>query len=88
MREAILNASLEDARPVVLRMVRLSFRRRLYIYARRHSIVDFESVLVTQRNRDFQQSNIDAAQLKATAAQVAASVEELLVVFDSISRLL
>ena len=85
LREGISAASVANARPVLLRMIRLSFRRRVYQYAQHHSIVDFDSVLVTQRHRNFNAATIAAAQAKATEAQNATTINELLVIFDQIS---
>lgn len=87
-REAISAASLSDARRIVLHIIRLSFRRKLYEYAQHHSIVDFDHVLVTQRHRDFRQTLTDTAQTKATDAQAATTNDELLIIFDTISHLL
>ena len=84
-RQAIAAANLTDALSLVLRAIRLSFRRRLYWYAQHYSIVDFDHVLVTQRHRNFRQALTSAAQAKATEAQAATTVNELLVIFDQIS---
>ena len=85
IRALIESADLEDARRVIRRMIRLGARRRLYFYAARNFITDFDSVLLTQRHRNVQQVIIDAAQAKATEAQAATTVVQLLIIFDAIA---
>lgn len=86
IRALIESADLKDGRRVVLRMIRLGARQRIYFYATKNFIVDFDGILVTQRHRVFRQNIMDAAQVKATEAQAATTIDELLVIFDRISQ--
>jgi hypothetical protein len=86
VRERIAASDLETARTVVLKMIRLAGRAIVYRYAQRRFIFDFDSVLVTQNHRDFRDNAITNAQTRATDANNATTVAELLVIFDDIAQ--
>lgn len=86
IREYIQTQSASDARAVVLRQIRLFARKTLREYADEHYIIDFQdTVLVQDRHRDKRTDIISDAQSRATAANAAANMTELLVVFDAIA---
>ncbi|KKK77290.1 hypothetical protein LCGC14_2855110 [marine sediment metagenome] len=85
IRTLIEGASLQDGRKVVLRMIRFGARRRVYFYAKKNFITDFDSVVVTHRHRDRKDQIIAKAQEHAATAVAATTIEELLAVFDLIA---
>jgi len=88
VRAVIENASLQEARRMTLRMVRLAAKKRIWRYARQHRIVDFSDAVVIQRHRGARDTIISGAQANATSVNAATTVDEVLVVFDSISQFL
>ncbi len=85
IRGRIEAADLETARTAVLRFIRRAARCTIHRYAQRHCIIDFDSILVLQPHRNFENNAISVAQDLATSANAATEVAELLTIFDQIS---
>ena len=86
VRAQLEAAELERARSVVLRLVQLAGRRRVFAYAQKNYIVDFDLLdVVSQRHRDRRNQIITRAQGHRATATAATTIEELLAVFDLIA---
>jgi len=87
IREQIATSDLATGQSYMRRVIRYAARRRLYLYAERNFIVDFDDAqLVEQSHRDYRQSVIDFASNRATEVNAAVTVDELLAIFDLISQ--
>ena len=74
-----------EGRIILRRLIRHAARRIIYEYQRRHYVFDFSDVIfVPQRHRDFLSNTKATAQADLNTVQVAATVSELLAVFDRI----
>ncbi len=85
---AMLEASdLATAQTRMRYIIRRAARNRVYSYARRQKIVDFDdTVLVSNRHRTFRENVVSQATTKVGESDAASSVAEVLAVFDSISE--
>lgn len=88
VRGLIVSASVSEAKRMTLRMIRLAARKQIWTYADKHWIVDFDSVIVTQRHRDARDNVVSTAQANAVIVNGATTVSECLAVFDSIAEFL
>ena len=84
VRASIAAASVNDAKRGTLRMVRFALRKRIFRYAQRHYITDFNDPIVTERHRVWRQTALTNAQDLATQANAATTIAEILVVLINI----
>jgi len=78
-----------EVRALMNSVIRRCARKRLYRHAERYHIVDFDdAVFVEDWHRDERQKIIDFATARAAEVQAAATREDLLTIFDSVSEYL
>ena len=85
MRAKLVASTLVDAQPFIAKNIRRITVHRLWEYANRNRIMDFDSAFVTQSFRD-QRDSIEAwGTARLTATSAATTLAELIVIFDDIA---
>jgi len=84
LRSRLQEVSLSRAKSALINVVRRKIRVIIYEYAEQNHIVDFDdAILVSQVCRDFRQDMLNKASPRIADIQAATSINDLLVVFDS-----
>jgi len=86
LRFLIEISELEASRAGMLTLTRRAARNRVFKYAQKNGIIDFQdTVLVEQPHRNFRQNAIDFALARVSEVQAATTNTQLLNVFDQIA---
>lgn len=79
-------STLADARSLLQLMIRRAARKRIFDYAQRHYIYDFDAVTAEAKHRDYRDTVLAFATTKFNEAQAATNATQLAAVFDTIEQ--
>jgi len=85
LRDLLVRSTFDDAQKILIQLVRLAARNRIWDRARQFKIMDYsDTQLVEESHRTFRQNTINAGLDLVSQAQAATTKAELEPVFDTI----